>query len=101
MCKAAAGPSTLERDSDGTRPFHASVLLDAGEGRIKAVAEWLGHADPGFALRTYGHLMPDMEDRTRRAKHAAWTADGLQTASDHGCRRVDGRQFARGLSTDH
>jgi integrase len=48
------------------RHFYASVLLDAGES-IKALAEYLGHADPGFTLRTYTHLMPNSEERTRRA----------------------------------
>lgn len=48
------------------RHFFASVLLDAGE-TVKALAEYLGHADPGFTLRTYTHLMPASEGRTRRA----------------------------------
>jgi integrase len=48
------------------RHYYASVLLDAGES-IKALAEYLGHADAGFTLRTYTHLMPSSEDRTRRA----------------------------------
>ena len=26
---------------------------------VKQVSEWLGHADPGFTLRTYVHLMDD------------------------------------------
>jgi integrase len=48
------------------RHFYASVLLDAGES-IKAVSAYLGHADPGFTLRTYTHLMPTSETRTRKA----------------------------------
>jgi hypothetical protein len=48
------------------RHFYASVLLDAGES-IKALAEWLGHADPAFTMRAYTHLMPASADRTRRA----------------------------------
>jgi integrase len=48
------------------RHFYASVLLDAGES-IKTVAEHLGHADPGFTLRTYTHLMPAAGDRTKKA----------------------------------
>lgn len=48
------------------RHFYASVLLDAGES-IRAVSEYLGHADPGFTLRTYAHLMPTSRDRTRNA----------------------------------
>ncbi|CCH34793.1 site-specific integrase [Actinosynnema sp. NPDC047251] len=46
------------------RHFFASVLLDQGES-IKAVAEWLGHADASFTLRTYTHLMPSSDQRTR------------------------------------
>jgi len=48
------------------RHFYASVLLDAGES-IKALSEYLGHSDPGFTLRTYTHLMPSSEQRTRQA----------------------------------
>ena len=36
----------------------ASLLFEAGRN-IKQVQEWLGHADPGFTLRTYVHLMDD------------------------------------------
>ncbi|WP_280116475.1 tyrosine-type recombinase/integrase [Micromonospora taraxaci] len=48
------------------RHFYASSLLDAGES-IKALASYLGHADPGFTLRVYTHLMPASEERTRNA----------------------------------
>ena len=48
------------------RHFYASVLLDAGES-IKAVAEWLGHADPSFTLRVYAHLLPESPGRARKA----------------------------------
>jgi integrase len=34
----------------------ASLLFDQGRN-VKQVAEWLGHADPAFTLRTYVHLM--------------------------------------------
>jgi integrase len=48
------------------RHFYASTLLDAGES-VKALAAYLGHTDPAFTLRTYTHLMPSREERTRRA----------------------------------
>lgn len=48
------------------RHFYASVLLDSGES-IKALSAYLGHADAGFTLRTYTHLMPSSEMRTRKA----------------------------------
>lgn len=56
------------------RLYYASVLLDSGEN-IKALAEYLGHSDPGFTLRTYTHLMPNSQDRARRAIDAAFGAD--------------------------
>jgi integrase len=34
----------------------ASMLFDAGKN-IRQVADWLGHSDPAFTLRTYVHLM--------------------------------------------
>lgn len=48
------------------RHFYASVLLDAGES-IRALADYLGHSDPGFTLRVYTHLMPSSETRARSA----------------------------------
>jgi integrase len=48
------------------RHFYASVLIDAGES-VKAVAEYLGHADPGFTLRVYAHLFPSSGERARLA----------------------------------
>ena len=47
------------------RHFYASILIDAGES-VRAVADFLGHADPGFTLRVYAHLLPASEDRARR-----------------------------------
>ena len=46
------------------------MLLEDGVS-IRAVAEYLGHHDPGFTLRTYAHMMPASEDRARRAVDAA------------------------------
>jgi integrase len=57
---------TRENGMHALRHFYASVLLDAGES-IRALAEYLGHADPGFTLRVYTHLMPASEERTKRA----------------------------------
>ncbi|RAO34481.1 hypothetical protein PSN13_03348 [Micromonospora saelicesensis] len=68
------------------RHTYASVLLDAGES-IKALSTYLGHADPGFTLRTYTHLLPTSEDRTRRAIDTAFGED--QAAKD-GPEAVDG-----------
>ncbi|MCW1094579.1 site-specific integrase [Streptomyces sp. RS2] len=66
--------SAPEHGMHALRHFYASVLLDAGEN-IRALSSYLGHSDPGFTLRTYTHLMPSSEGRTRRA------VDGLYLAS--------------------
>ena len=55
------------------RHFYASVLLDAGES-VKALAEYLGHSDPGLTLRVYAHLMPSSQERTRKAIAAVLTS---------------------------
>lgn len=62
------------------RHHYASVLLAAGES-VVAVAERLGHDDATMVIKVYGHLMPDSEDRTRKAIDAAWsTAQKTPTA---------------------
>jgi integrase len=63
---AAGIDPVRENGCHALRHFYASTLLDAGES-IKALSEYLGHADPGFTLRTYTHLMPSSDERTRRA----------------------------------
>jgi len=60
-----------ENGTHALRHYYASVLLDAGES-IKAVSEYLGHSDAGFTLRTYMHLMPASDERTRQAVDAAF-----------------------------
>lgn len=57
------------------RHHYASVLLAAGESVI-AVAERLGHENASLVLSTYAHLMPDSEDRTRKAIDSAWSDSG-------------------------
>ncbi len=42
-----------------------------------AVAEGPGHEDATLVLTTYGHLMPQSENGTRRAVHDAWRAPSL------------------------
>jgi integrase len=63
--------------SHDLRHHYASVLLAAGES-VVAVAERLGDT-PQMALKVYGHIMPDSEDKTRRAIDAAWISDGPGT----------------------
>lgn len=61
--------------SHDLRHHYASVLLAGGES-VVAVAERLGHENATLVLKTYGHLMPDSEDRTRRAVDEAWRGIG-------------------------
>ena len=53
------------------RHYYASVQLEGGTN-VRALAEYLGHADPGFTLRTYTHLMPQAEDKAKRAVDAVF-----------------------------
>jgi len=62
---------TGKNGTHALRHFYASALLDGGES-IRAVSEYLGHADPGFTLRVYTHLMPSSAERTRRAIDAVF-----------------------------
>ncbi|MFD4653827.1 tyrosine-type recombinase/integrase [Streptomyces sp. NPDC058441] len=71
-----------EHGMHALRHYYASVLLDAGEN-IKALAEYLGHSDPGFTLRVYTHLMPNSQDRARKAIDAAFGA-GAEADEDDG-----------------
>ncbi len=72
--RAVGVPHTRQNGMHVLRHTYASVLLDAGES-IKALAAYLGHADPGFTLRTYTHLLPTSEERTRRAIDQAFRVD--------------------------
>ncbi|MEU9827220.1 tyrosine-type recombinase/integrase [Micromonospora chersina] len=65
------------------RHHYASVLLMQGESVI-TVAERLGHENATLVLSTYGHLMPDSEERTRRAVDEAWgCAPGVPRGCGH------------------
>jgi integrase len=54
---------------------------------IKALADWLGHADPAFTLRVYAHRTPESPQRARRALDALLGGlpgiDGPETARTH------------------
>lgn len=55
---------TVESVGLGWVTFHSfrhtcGSLLFAGGKDVKQVQEWLGHADPGFTLRTYVHLLDE------------------------------------------
>jgi len=65
--KATARAAGLEVTPHDARHFYASLLIRQGLSPT-VVAARLGHGDGGVtALRTYAHLWPDDEDRTRAA----------------------------------
>ena len=51
-----------EHGMHALRHYYASVLLADGVS-IKELASYLGHADPGFTLRVYAHMLPGSHDR--------------------------------------
>jgi integrase len=55
------------------RHTHASLLIDEG-ANVLAVAQRLGHTDPGVTLRVYGHLFEgaqeELTDRLDRRRQA-------------------------------
>lgn len=65
------------------RHHYASVLLAAGES-VVAVAERLGHDNATMVIKVYGHLLPDSEDRTRRAVDEAWSGTSAQAPTAQG-----------------
>ncbi|MEU4763992.1 site-specific integrase [Actinosynnema sp. NPDC023794] len=74
---------TYTKRQDGMhamRHLYASVLLAQGVS-IKELAEYLGHADPGFTLRTYTHLMPSSHQRARKAVDGVFRVPKTPSAS--------------------
>jgi integrase len=65
-------PDILKRAGLPRIRFHdlrhttATLLLKAGIG-VHEVAQRLGHSNPKEVLRTYGHVLPSMAERTSRA----------------------------------
>jgi integrase len=58
VLKPAAAAVGLKVSFHTFRHTCASLLFDQGKN-VRQVAEWLGHADPAFTLRTYVHLLDD------------------------------------------
>ncbi len=65
-------PATIS--THDLRHHYASVLPHAGESVI-AVAERLGHENAALVLSTYGHIMPNAAEATRKAIDAAWSPE--------------------------
>jgi integrase len=55
----ATGPLGLGWVGFHTFRHTCASLLFSGGKDVKQVQEWLGHADPGFTLRTYVHLLDE------------------------------------------
>lgn len=62
------------------RHTYASILIDGGES-VTVVARRLGHANPSETLRTYSHLWPESDDRTRQVVEAAFGGAAEMTAT--------------------
>jgi integrase len=66
-------PDTRENGMHALRHFYASTLVDSGE-TIRAVTEHLGHADPGYTLLVYSHVMERSQEGTQGAIDAAFAS---------------------------
>lgn len=71
-------PGGRENGMHVLRHTAASTWLERGVN-IKAVSEYLGHADPGFTLRVYTHVMPSSGEKARKAMDAAFGEAGRPT----------------------
>lgn len=78
-CRAAGVPGL---GYHALRHTFASTLLSRGVS-VKAVADWLGHANPTVTLSTYAHLMPADEEVARSVLDAALAppADTVRTGA--------------------
>jgi integrase len=70
-------PDTRENGMHALRHYFASITLADGVS-IRELAEYLGHEDQGFTLRTSTHMVPSSEGRARKAVDRAFARlDGL------------------------
>jgi integrase len=80
LLRDATATAGVKLTSHGFRHFFASALI-AGGASVKQVQMVLGHSSAVITLRTYAHLWPGDEDRTRDVMDAALSplADSLRT----------------------
>lgn len=67
------------------RHTFASTLL-SNRVSVKAVADWLGHANPSITLKTYAHLMPADEEVARAVLDAALAPPAATLRTEPGAR---------------
>lgn len=83
LLRDAAEAVDVDVTSHSFRHFAASALISGGAS-VKQVQTFLGHSSAVITLRTYAHLWPGDEDRTRNVLDAALgplgaRADSLRT----------------------
>lgn len=79
LLSAAADAAGVPMTSHSLRHYCASAALSGGASIVQ-VQKMLGHKDATITLRTYAHLVPGDDDRTRNALDAALgRADFLRT----------------------
>jgi integrase len=80
LWKEAAGAAGVDATSHDLGHFFASALISGGAS-VKQVQTVLGHASAVTTLRTYSHMWPVDEDRTRNIMDAAISplADSVRT----------------------
>jgi integrase len=85
LLRDASSVAGVDLTSHSLRHFAASALISGGAS-VKQVQMFLGHSSATITLRTYAHLFPGDEDRTRDVLDAALSplADSVRTeaASD-------------------
>lgn len=80
LLAAASSAASVDVTAHDFRHFAASALISGGAS-VKQVQTFLGHASAVITLRTYAHLFPGDEDRTRNVLDAALSplADSSRT----------------------
>jgi integrase len=81
LWKAATDKAKVETTAHSLRHFYASALI-AGGASVKQVQVVLGHASAVVTLRTYAHLWPGDDDRTRSIIDAVFGASADQVRTD-------------------
>lgn len=70
---------TQENGMHVMRHTFASMLIHGGID-IKRVAAYMGHENPGFTLKVYGHLIEGGEEQARQVLDFSWTVPSPDSA---------------------